>query len=206
MQLDESKIEFKQRSFFETRVFQLYKDRINVKELKPFENKEYTKPFEVICNERINIRSYPVGSLTGIAGSIFFFSFFAYFLRNEPKILVGPAVIFGVVILLFFMHLLFSNKKFTGYNADTKSLLFFKDLPSKEDLEDFLEVFEKRKKDYLYDKYRYVELEKGVGSEITKLFWLKDKGALTEEEFQIAKNKILGNEFPSQWDAKNRFN
>ena len=204
--VSETIIKFKQRSFLETRVFHLYEDRIKVSECKGFSQLEYTRSFESIFDGRIKYKQFPKVSFVGMIAVLIIEVVLAYILRSDIDLFVVPAILFGILFLCFAVNYCFTYRKYIGYDTEAKPILFLINRPSKDELELFLDAFESRKKQYIFEQYGYVETKGEISNELQRLYWLKERSALTEEEYIKAKEKILGDKPSSGMLYPNRFN
>jgi len=103
---------------------------------------------------------------------------------------------FSPILFLCGISYLASRKRLMGYESKSQTLWFFENKPTQEEFENFLSELERRREKYLYEKYGFVDKNDTIAENISHLYWLKKEGALTEEEFIKAKEKILNDKLP----------
>jgi hypothetical protein len=102
----------------------------------------------------------------------------------------GMSYLLGAVP--FGLYLWATRISYLVYNCDGAALLFYKDKPDELELDTFLGDLQKRKKAFLKENYLNAPTE-SLATELQKLFWLKESGAITTEEFEKLKKDVIDN-------------
>ncbi len=175
------------------RKFELQHDGIVVQDHHLFSHQEYKIPFEAISLNRVRKTEYTKLFLWGMCISLFLATFLgieSLLLRKHD--LIESTWFYGVLAIVCGGLLFYSRQKNIHYPSEFGTLIFFEGVPSKSALEDFLNELERCHQNYMMDKYGSTpSRSESVGDELARLFWLKERGALTEAEFQRLKSKII---------------
>ena len=180
-----------QRRFLNRREYILGDSHIAIKEGNLLSSQVYKIKYENISDEEFEISTYskPLFWATIIFSSL---SILLFLVRltdgdvgdNAELIWAGFAVLFG----LFLWN---SRKHFVGFKGYEQPLLFYKDKPSAKELKSFIEQFDQKRNQYLRENYLTDNQYASASDEIQKLAWLKQNGALTQEEFENLKRQAI---------------
>ncbi len=181
-----------QRTFREKRVFLLLENGVAVVEKGTFRKREYLVSYETLDRNRFKITQ----SSKGWAWAAIVFLVLCLFVGITGLLEGEPGAIANMMFYGFFACIcgaLFamSIQKFTGYATETGALLFYADKPSDGALKDFLAELERRRREYLFEHYSGSDESGSVGDELAKLHWLKEKGGLTDEEYEKLKRETI---------------
>jgi hypothetical protein len=181
------------------RSFELHYDGIVVLEHHLFSHQEYKIPYESISMNRV----CKTECTKLFLWATILFLFLTAFLAIESVLLrkfdsIEATLFYGALAILCGGLFLYSRQHVIIYPSEFGTLFFFEGVPSKSALEEFLNDLELWHRNYMMDKFG-PSLPQGesVGDELARLFWLKERGALTDEEFNRLKGKII-----TEQDAK----
>lgn len=97
------------------------------------------------------------------------------------------AIIPSIVTLVF--GVLYAIKKESYIIIDTldrKKVIFLKDKPNRRSLEKFLNQLWLKRKEYLRDKYFYIDRAQDLQQQTERLRWLLEQKVITKTEFKFA--------------------
>jgi hypothetical protein len=179
----------KQRRFLRTYEYILGLEGVTLIESNSFSSRVLRIPFEVIKDEPVEINSVSKLAL----GAIVIFLLLtigsaAYFISNSKEcteLQVDPFVwAFFATISAFCLFL--SRKGFLVFG----NLCFYRDRTKTKVLE-FMQKVKTQKTDY-FNKHVFARLGSDTSvNDIARLFWLKEHGVVTEEEFNKLKTGIV---------------
>ena len=167
-------------------LFMKHEDTLKEKELFVQESsllnrRSYSVPFEVIPDQFVEVAvssqwALVLLSITAVVGI--------------SKLLAGEEAHYFFAALLFGIWFWVSHVTYLVYNCGDLSFALFKDSPSEESVREFVEELKDEKHKYLRETYVGTQTGNLV-DELHKLAWLKDNGALTQEEFDRLKASLL---------------
>ncbi len=164
---------------------------------------EFKVPYEAIPREMFEAKvssRVALGFLAAILGLgvlTFIVSFLdPYTDPRTPVVFLIAAIPFGVIFYL-------SRKHFVGYNCLGRTILFYKDKPSAQELETFLAHLQRRRSLRLKVYFLNVKTASPT-DELEKLVWLRNQGTITEEEFQKLKESLIKRSIPD-WTTDETF-
>jgi hypothetical protein len=185
---------FKQRRLFNIREYKLADTHIAVKEENLISKHVYKIKYENISDETFEITTYskPLLWATIIFSAL---TIFLFLMRLDGGDVGDDAeTIWAGFAILFGLFLFNSREKYVGYKGFNQPLLFYKNKPSAEKLKRFIEQFDETRNQYLREFYLTDNHYLSASDEIQKLAWLKENGAITQEEFEILKKKTIQGE------------
>lgn len=174
--------------------FELKDNTLYIKTKSMGEKKEWSVEVEYIGDERF----YKTYSRLGprIVGSIFLLvaliSTVGFSLEKDWSngdnigALILGLVLFGGLGLLAFLAPMRNELILTGGAAQ---VMFLLDSPSKEEMENFIAEIVKRSRKALLDKYGKIDVDLPEETQFNNLYWLKNKGLISEEEYQDLKQE-----------------
>jgi hypothetical protein len=169
------------RWLFTTNEYTLKEKELLVKEASLLKRRSFSVPFEMIPNDFVEVSTSSTGalSLLGLAALI-----------GLSQLQAGQGASFLWAVLPLGIWYWASRVTYLVYNCGDRSLVLFKDSPSEEAVEEFIETVQNQKQAYL--RATYVGTQTGsLADELRKLSWLKDNDALTQEEFDQMKASLL---------------
>lgn len=176
------------------REFELKGDKLHVKTKSMGEYNEYTIDVEYIGEERF----YKTHSKMGprIVGIVFYIIMIISVLgillednwaasENIIGLIIGIFLFGGLGSLAFFSELR-NELHLVGGSAQ---VMFLLNKPSKEEMENFINELITRSRKTLIDKYSKVDPDLPEEIQIRNLYWLKEKGLISEEEYAELKQE-----------------
>lgn len=176
------------------REFELKGDKLHVKTKSMGEYNEYTIDVEYIGEERF----YKTHSKMGprIVGIVFYIIMIISVLgillednwaasENIVGLIIGIFLFGGLGSLAFFSELR-NELHLVGGSAQ---VMFLLNKPSKEEMENFINELITRSRKTLIDKYSKVDPDLPEEIQIRNLYWLKEKGLISEEEYAELKQE-----------------
>lgn len=138
-----------------------------------------------------------------------------YFGIHFPKVL-GISLILGAIPLIFILQKMYENGQIaffililttltltTIYHAiETKDrsyywikgtergIAFFLDIPKEKDVKNFVELILEKRIEYLVSTYGKIDKDRSREDNLSRIVWLKDKGAITPEKFMQLKSEL----------------
>lgn len=189
----------KQRHFLTVRTFEFKTDGLLCKSKNLRSRYEIVVPYEYIYPDRLVKREethwVPFVS-TPILAMVFFINLFALINGEETEFTYG---LLSIIFILMVMSAL------SAYLARTKEILisvvgktslpghitFYDRQPSKSAVQEFLNELENKVNTYIKAKYTRIDLDYPVGPQLDNLSWLRNRKAISEEEFMALKDKVL---------------
>jgi hypothetical protein len=174
------------------RSFELSERDISVKELGFFEQQEYRIPFELLGDKRFEITTYSkVAAWSTLIMICIFLLFFITWITKSDDFALIIAVLMGIITFFVGLRLFLSWQKLVVYGGEGSNVVFYADVPSKEQVDAFIADIEQCKKEYLLQKYSYAAESNSIADQMLKLTWLKNSGALSEDEFNRIKQRVI---------------
>jgi hypothetical protein len=182
---------FAQRKITGRRDFELTEDGIFVKESEFGNKRKYLVPYESLGTEKIEITTFSKRlAWAAFITTCIFVLFFAGWMTTHKDL--GIMLFWGSTALMCGTYLFISWQKYIVYAGENATLIFYADIPSKEQLEAFIADVDEARKNYLLSKYAYSQSQTAP-DQIMKLTWLRNNGALSEDEFERMKQRIVTN-------------
>jgi hypothetical protein len=183
----------KQWHFFRRNTYKITENGVEMKETTPLHTVKTSIPFEGISNipDEVTLSSKPffwamvifwllavIVGITAIAGGDVE--------KGAPFIWGG----FGVVFTFLYLT---SREKYLVFkvNQTIKGLAILKDKPNKIKFKQFIDSVQTKKHEYLKRVYLTGPVESNSADAVQKLAWLKEHGALTQEEFEKLKTEVI---------------
>jgi hypothetical protein len=182
-----------QRRFFTRITVDIVEKGVAVSERTMFSPRKYKVPFESLP---------PEGNEVTPSSQ---FRFWATIVLFSLALLTGLLELFGhdvggwaflvwlVLGIVAGISYLMSRETFLVYGSAKPALVVYKDRPKPAAFAAFMAEVQRRKQDYILKNYL---LNTTVGSSadaIHKLAWLKNEGAINDNEFELLKAEIVGN-------------
>ncbi|BAZ45252.1 hypothetical protein NIES4102_22710 [Chondrocystis sp. NIES-4102] len=122
--------------------------------------------------------------LTLLSGSLTISLIIHSLVTNQSfKPIIIPAIVTVILAILY-------NFKQQGYlileTFDRKKVIFLKDQPNRQALESFLAQLWLKRKQYLRDKYFYINPNQNLQQQTERLRWLLEQNVITKVEYQFA--------------------
>ncbi len=174
--------------------FELNGNTLHIKTKSMGETKEWSVDVEYIGEERY----YKTYSRLGprIVGSLFFLvslvSVVGFFMEKDWSngdnigALILGVFLFGGLGLLAFLAPVRNELYLVGGSAQ---VMFLLNSPSKEEMENFIQEIIKRSKKTLLEKYGKIDIDLPEETQFNNLYWLKNRGLLSEEEYEELKEE-----------------
>lgn len=175
------------------RYFEIQEDGIRVRTRKFLTSQEYKVPFENITLNRCHTTACSKQLLwLSLLFVVLAVVVLLHGLFSGSKDTVSAFLFYGILAIICIVLYFLSRERFIYYLAGEGMLLFYEDLPSNQSLGEFLDELESRHKKYMNSNYipRRNEGE-SISNELARLLWLKERGALTEQEYEQLKVKLL---------------
>ena len=174
------------------REFELKGSKLHVKTRSLGEHNEYTIDIEYLGEERF----YKTYSRTGprIVGAVFYIIMIITGLLLEDNWAIGENIgglilgvfLFGGLGSLAFFAQLRNELHLVGGSAQ---VMFLLNKPSKEEMETFINEIINRSRKIQIDKYSKVDPDLPEEIQIRNLYWLKEKGLISEEKYEELKQE-----------------
>ena len=174
--------------------FELNGNKLHVKTRSMGEHNEYTIDVEYLGEERFYKTYSRIG--TRIVGVFFYIMMIMYiisfFLKDNRAssdniwgLILGILLGGGLGSLAFFAQLR-NELHLVGGSAQ---VMFLLNKPSKEEMENFINEIINRSCKILIDKYSKVDPDLPEDIQIRNLYWLKEKGLISEEKYEELKQE-----------------
>ena len=186
-----------QRKLFLRREFTMNDEFLNIKSKDLTSSEEINVPYEEIDVSRLVYQKQTDNIMLII--TIVFGTFFLINIFN-PENYNGGGLL-GVAIFLFFVT------AFSGIITFVKSknitliptqnhgyLEVFRNKPSSREHDGFISELSKRVTSLLKTKYGKVDMDMPVEPQLMNFAWLKERGVISEEEFNTLKYNLIGKE------------
>jgi len=187
----------KQRNGFSVSTYTLDEDAVVVREAGPLRRSRYRVPYVTLASERFETTVYSklwlgLAIVTFLAClTVFIGEGFAASADGWTTVLV-----YGLLTVLFGMLAYHSWQRIVGFESETLPLVFRVDKPTPQKLEAFLGELLNRKTAYLRQHYLVQTLGSSPTDELQKLVWLKERGAINDEEYDLLKLRVIHGEIP----------
>jgi len=180
-----------QRCFLTQNTYTLAEGGILVNEKRAFSSKKYMVPFENIAAERTEI-SYSSAIWFWAMLILWSLSILTLVLLFLGKDVDSLAYAFwGFLAVIATIIYLYSRTSHVILVAGQPGLILHKNVPSKEEMEAFIETVNIAKKNYLTQHYLIGTSDASKADAIHKLSWLKEHGIITQSDFDILKRDIV---------------
>ena len=176
------------------REFELKGNKLHVKTRSMGEHNEYTIDIEYLGEERF----YKTYSRIGprIVGMVFYSIMILTIIgvllednwtsgENVWALIIGVFLFGGLGSLAFFAQLR-NELHLVGGSAQ---VMFLLNKPSQEEMENFINEITSRSRKILIDKYSKVDPDLPEDIQIRNLYWLKEKGLISEEKYEELKQE-----------------
>jgi hypothetical protein len=178
-----------QRGLLSRTSFLLQEDSVSVEETSPFWRKRYVALYESIPRDpvELTLRSRGWKRILYVAVVILGSTVFAA--NND---LVGrPVFLFwAVFFVVAALRYATSKRTYLVFQSGTPALVFLKNRPSGVAVQEFIARLQERKAERLRGQLLDAQGVTPAG-EIHKLAWLKEQGAISEEEFERLKRAVV---------------
>jgi hypothetical protein len=185
-----------QSSLVGRRNFEIVDDGVLVQTRQFLTRQQYKVPFETISLNRVRTTVYskPFFLLTLLFLALIIVIVVDSMFGGDNEG-IRAIVFYGTFAIICFILFVLSRQRFIAYEAGNHLLAFVEDSPSKQILDEFLVEVESRCMKYMTHKYGYQRVQNASSAEeLARLLWLKERGALTEKEFEQLKLKIINDE------------
>lgn len=186
-----------QRKLFLRREFTMNDDFLNIKSKDLTSSEEINVPYEEIDVSRLVYQKQTDNIMLII--TIVFGTFFLINIFN-PENYNGSGLL-GVAIFLFFVTAFsgiitfVKSKNITLIPTQSNGYLeVFRNKPSSQEHDGFISELSKRVNSLLKTKYGKVDTEMPPEPQLMNFAWLKERGVISEEEFNTLKYKLIGKE------------
>lgn len=103
----------------------------------------------------------------------------------------GEGAFYLLIAAFFAVRFWQSRQVYLVFDGASPALMLFKEVPSHEEVQIFLQRVEERKDEYLRGRYLHTAFSCSAASEIEKLVWLRASGVITAEEFDRLKQAAV---------------
>ncbi|MFD0939826.1 hypothetical protein [Pedobacter boryungensis] len=161
---------------------------------------EVTVPYEDIYPQRLlkqQETSWIPLILTPIMTIVLFVNFVALLLKDDTEFTYGAlTILFLFTIIMGFSAYVGRRREILIPAANKQSLqqfvILFENSPNKETVTEFIEELSVQINRYIKEKYGNIDHDFPIEPQLQNLVWLKDRNAITNEEFEDLKNRALG--------------
>ncbi len=180
-----------QEKIFEKRVFTIQNNGLDVNIESPKGNQKFLIPFEEVGTRKFyksasKVVPYIVIAIFGIILLILTYSYvFTESSMNEGTFLVN-IIVWPIIILIIFLS---SKQKSVFLVGSQRSIEFFADVPSEQEVENFLDKLIITTKVYLKEKYGKIDLDIPEEILIQNLLFLKNTDIITNDEYEELKKE-----------------
>jgi len=164
------------------------------------EGSEITIPYEDILPDKL-LRKQETSWIPLMLTPILIIVFFV----NLVALLIGDSTEFtyGALIMLFIVIVGLSLSAYLGRRNEIlipavnrhhfqQFIIIFEALPNKIIVNQFVEELTNRINSYLKEKYGVLDRDFPIESQLQNFLWLKERGAITNTEYEELKNNALG--------------
>lgn len=180
-----------QKQGFKKRTFELNGNRLKIIHKSLSEFKQWNVNIEEIGDEIHIDKKTRIGAVIIAAFLLGFGSLFLLvnrYLKDELSINVFIGL--GIIYLFIGLIILLSPKKNElKIIGGMRIISFFLDSPSKIDVETFANNLIRESKNIMINKYSKIDADIPEETMMNQLLWLKNRGILTEEEFEEKKTE-----------------
>jgi hypothetical protein len=183
---------FEQRHFFKKQLYSIEENGVLVVILGVFGRKKakYVVPFEEISDSIYESREERQRYVIIVIISAFsFIKGFSYVSDYNGEGLIIPFILISILLILAVFLYLNANYGIVGFKK-TNLYFFDRDKDSPE-VAEFISHIKKAKYAYLLEHYPPLEYQSTVTDELHHLLWLKNQGAINQDEFDLLKKKII---------------
>jgi hypothetical protein len=186
------RIDFEQKRLLNRRRYSLVDNGVHVEETTPLRRQSYVIGFETLARERFEIgtssRGWFWAGVIGVALAVLVAIVQAVEGEARPDAVI---VWLGMGSLFLAIHWT-TRETFIGYPAGSMSLLFWKDRPNASALESFIDRLQTAQVNYLQREYAPAPAPpRTVVEDLERLAHLRERGALTDEEFERMKRDLI---------------
>jgi hypothetical protein len=178
-----------QKGLVSRTTFVLQGDAVSVDEASPFAKRKYIVLYESIPRDpvEVTLRSKLWRFILYLAVVIFGSAVFA----SNNELLARPVLIFwGIVLLAALIRYAVSKTTYLIFQSGTPALVFRRNRPSEAAVQAFIARVQERKAEHL--RTRFLDAQGTTpAAEIHKLAWLKEQGAISDEEFARLKRAVV---------------
>ena len=182
----------KQAGFFETREFEITEEGVVVSIRALFFRNRYKVPFEHIIREPIEFTlSNPAWRWGGI-GCLVFSCYFFFATVVDKKGLDGALVSLGFLVAALgsFIGYRLTMRTFLRISESTMNIDLASGNPSEKKVDQFIEEVSDKARDYYGELQQLQPVYDRVG-QIERLAFLREKGVINEEEFEVLKSELI---------------
>ena len=184
-----------QKYLLSRRTYRLGEDAVSVEESGPLAKKKFVILYESVPRDAVEVtfRSRGWRALLYVAIVIFGSTVFA---ANNDLLKEPVALFWGLILIATAIRYLTSKATYLVFHSETPALVFQKDRPTEEAVSAFIVALQERKASHLRERFL-----DGSGStpasEIHKLAWLKQQGAISDDEFARLKRSVIESTTPA---------
>ncbi len=181
---------------FTTKEFELLENKMRCKHKDSITEEEYEIPYESFHIHQISKRTTLPKYVMPVVGILLIIAL---------KIMIGDSGLASEhFLILFFLGIagwrviLWLKKKELLIPTSQGQIIVWEELPSKQEVETFLNKLNETIKEYLLKKYGTVDHDLPIETQLTNFVYLRDTGIISEDLFQELKTKALnkGNNRP----------
>lgn len=187
----------KQRSGLTVATYTLGEDAVVVNETGPLRRSRYRVPYVTLSSERFETTVY----------SKLWLGFAIVTLLACVTVIIADGLgdsaegwtavlVYGLLTVLFGWLLWRSWRRIVGFESETLPLVFHVGKPTAQQLEAFLGELVNRKAAYLRQHYLVQTLGNSIPDELQKLTWLRERGAITDDEYDLLKHRVIHTDPP----------
>lgn len=113
------------------------------------------------------------------------------FFENIENVLMLSGLISAIVGLCLVAYFFLNRKQNFLLEMDNDEQVFIlMDKPNKVEVEEFIETFYKKRKEYYRERYFYIDFKGKREQEISRIKWLKDEDIISKIEYDETMNKM----------------
>ena len=113
------------------------------------------------------------------------------FFENIENVLMLSGLISAIVGLCLVAYFFLNRKQNILLEMDNDEQVFIlMDKPNKVEVEEFIETFYKKRKEYYRERYFYIDFKGKREQEISRIKWLKDEDIISKIEYDETMNKM----------------
>ena len=180
---------FKNKRYFQKQSFELLEKTLKIHKKGFLDESEYEIPLEQINNKK-TVQTEVNNNLIFIG--IFFFAFSFLFLLGTTEQLT---FIFGAIGLIFIVIALINRKKTVSISTYSSiPIILYFNSSNKEDVISYSNTVIAASNKYLFRKYGKIDRTLPIEPQIENLKFLLDRDIISENNFEVLKNQLLGRE------------
>lgn len=186
-------ITLKQKRFLETRTFELRDQEVLVHIKKSYEQLMWTIPLEELGTKQV-YRSNPrtlnyivMGVLAVVLLGLTIIHFFLEESPAEEGTYYVNLVLWGLLFIIFSFT---GRKNEVFLTGGMQQLAFYRNVPSEEVVDAFVDALVARRRRHLKIKYTKIDKDLSEENQINQFHWLRQTNVISDEEYEALKQDL----------------